>query len=803
MGASYCWNLPMLRRITRAAIGQPALSLPSHGRIHALPSISRRRRTRSSPPKKNVPRLLHSPAMMQSPPAAASMPSPVSQQPMGSPTLKSRKKRSPYVAIACGERPCKRCRDSDIMCVYGRATRFQSTEETSKSSKSKRDSQSSNEAHKPSRERDSFRVKKPLSAAPPPPHIQNSAESSAQTRHGSSDYYLRLAEKRLGDLSPGPGRSLFGSGRQQQLMIGSHIMQQLIDHRKTTAGAALGTFAPLDKELWIRIIDIYEEEVALQYPFLDLETLRHRIRASAPPSETNPVPDDQGGIEDIMSLVLSVASSIVDPGTLPVANSFVEGLFSRAMLRTQLGAVNKTDLSIIILASIFFFLNDKEMLAWRAIGNVLRSLHEIIAQKTEDAPNSTTLDQLKDVGEKFYWSVYTLDRRWGFGTGLPFSVHDSDIHRQPHFKDDSLSSTYLRQMIEYSIISADVRRSILQPSSSPTATVTALAATRNLLDFQVTQFSKNIPRRLQFRGLQDKFDPAREKRGEYRLRLVLYLRCNQMRIVIHRKSAMSLGGSGGGPFDTSTTNVLAETSQDTIRVLIALARETDIYHAQQRTFNHFLETALASLLLLLCYAEAEYRVGYLPDVLAAMELVQHLSVHSPVTRALKQKLHRVQHMIKSFRVSNHTSAQHSPRANSAAPEHHHPFTTDVVGTPPTTLPMPLAPVLNDQQTVFPPAAALAEMAMGGGADAGPFTPGVQTNNFQISQMNTPQPYDDGSFTGGGGVPGSMHSQQSASDSTSMMDLVASHDLSDLPNDFFTSQFTDLSDILKDYDNFRF
>ncbi|KAM3529687.1 hypothetical protein MY4038_005275 [Beauveria bassiana] len=746
---------------------------------------------------------------MRSQSPVAQMPSPVSQ-PLGSPPSKSRKKRSPYVAIACGERPCKRCRDSDIMCVYGRATRFQTTDETSKPN---RDSQVTNEPQKP-RERDSFRVKKP---PPAPPRSQNSAEASAQTRHGSSDYYLRLAEKRLGDLSPGPGRSLFGSGRQQQLMIGSHIMQQLIDHRKT--GAAPGAFAPLDKELWIRIIDIYEEEVALQYPFLDLEVLRHRIRASTPPSETNPAPPDQAAIEDIMSLVLSVASSIVDPGTLPVANSFVESLFSAAMLRTQLGAVNKSDLSIIILASIFFFLNDKEMLAWRAIGNVLRSLHEIIAQKIEDAPNLTTLDQFKDVGEKYYWTVYTLDRRWGFGTGLPFSVHDSDIHRQPHFKDDSLSSTYLRQMIEYSIISAEVRRSILQPSISPSATVTALAATRNLLDFQVTQFQKNIPKRLQFLGLQDKFDPAREKRGEYRLRLVLYLRCNQMRIVIHRKSAMSQTGGG---FDTSTTNVLAETSQDTIRILIALARETDIYHAQQRTFNHFLETALASLLLLLCYAEAEYRVGYLPDVLAAMELVQNLSVHSPVTRALKQKLHRVQHMIKSFRVSSHTSAQQSPRSGSVAPAaaaaggdqfgdvrhgSHPPVGTP---TPNSHMPISLPPVINDQQpAVFPPAAALAEIAMGGGGSGGggggdgPFTPGVQQPSFQInSQINTPQPYDD-SFGGGGGGAGSMHSQQSASDSTSMMDLVSSHDLSDLPNDFFASQFTDLGDILKDYDNFRF
>lgn len=196
------------------------------------------------------------------------------------------------------------------------------------------------------RDRDSFRVKK-TPAVPARTHISN-ADANAQTRHGSSDYYLRLAEKRLGDLSPGPGRSLFGSGRQQQLMIGSHIMQQLIDHRGT--GSPARNFAPLDKELWIRIVDIYEEEVALQYPFLDLENLRLRVRTAGTQSDNAPIPEDQAGVEDIMALVLSVASSIVDPGTLRVANTFVEGLFSAAMVRTQLGAVNKTDLSIIILA---------------------------------------------------------------------------------------------------------------------------------------------------------------------------------------------------------------------------------------------------------------------------------------------------------------------------------------------------------------------------------------------------------------------------------------------------------------------
>ena len=28
---------------------------------------------------------------------------------------------------------------------------------------------------------------------------------------------------------------------------------------------------------------------------------------------------------------------------------------------------------------------------------------------------------------KLFWSVYVLDRRWSFGTGIPFALQDADI----------------------------------------------------------------------------------------------------------------------------------------------------------------------------------------------------------------------------------------------------------------------------------------------------------------------------------------------------------------------------------------
>lgn len=28
---------------------------------------------------------------------------------------------------------------------------------------------------------------------------------------------------------------------------------------------------------------------------------------------------------------------------------------------------------------------------------------------------------------KIFWTIYVLDRRWSFGTGMPFAIQDADI----------------------------------------------------------------------------------------------------------------------------------------------------------------------------------------------------------------------------------------------------------------------------------------------------------------------------------------------------------------------------------------
>ena len=362
-------------------------------------------------------------------------------------------------------------------------------------------------------------------------------------------------------------------------------------------------------------------------------------------------------------------------------------------------------------------------------------------------------------------------------------------------------------MVDYSIISAEIRRAILQPSLCPATAVTALASTRSLLDFQVIQWQKNLPRRLQFRGVHDKFDPSQENRGEYRLRLMLYLRTNQMRIVIHRKSAMS---AGVGSFDTSTTNILAEISQDSIRVLIGLARDTDIYHAQHRTFNHFLETALTSLLLLMCYAESEYSSQYLPDALAAMDLVQQLSLYSPITRALEQKLQGVQEIVKSMKGSaqgpvpvSHGSSEALPfaRLHDGSTDQDSPYVPH--NGPPTVQSSSSSSGVPSHPSIREAPSLNNELGIRNFTVNGRTTlPNTPAPNMG-QQYSTSIPQDTQSLQANQGAYASTMPPQRTSEPNVATDFLSIQDLGDLPSDFFTTQFPDLGDILKDYDNFRF
>lgn len=338
-------------------------------------------------------------------------------------------------------------------------------------------------------------------------------------------------------------------------------------------------------------------------------------------------------------------------------------------------------------------MTDREPLAWRNIGGVVRMLQELGYHNFTDLQHRYKSRGSRETAKKVLWSAYMLDRRWSFGTGLPFAIHDSDIdydvdfmvshnfriysrnsfRTKPEtliyelFQDKSLSSAYMKAMVTYCRIAAEVRDSALGMPSPNHAKDSA----RDLLDFKIGGWRHNLPSCLQFHSDMD-FDPLQGTRGQYRLRLLLYLRANQMRIVIHRKSSLRVGNDA---IDTSSINAMVEVAQDTIRVLAKLSQGSNIYHAQQKTFNHFLESALSALLLVTCRSRVLGERACAAEVQLALEVIERLSTSSSITKKLAEKLRcftaTVQELPQSQSVGSGAESKRPPTGGDVASIHPH------------------------------------------------------------------------------------------------------------------------------------
>ncbi|KAL6852102.1 hypothetical protein J3F83DRAFT_756952 [Trichoderma novae-zelandiae] len=595
----------------------------------------------------------------------------------------SRKRRHSYTRVACdecqrrktkcsGERPCKACRESNHACLYDRTTRFRTRNRVVNPTESQTCS-----TNPVSQEAASSTEPRP--GQPPPVATENATPSAPPSKANgllSSDYYLQLAEKLLTAARPPSTQKAKPQNPYDGVPV-TYLLEQLLLHRASkTRGNVL---AFIDNDRWISIISFYEEEIGVQYPFLNLEELKRQItevnprnakddhhQSSQSPSSTQV---SRSQVENIAIHILAIISIFADARAIGIANIWVEETYAATVAKTQLhDTINAADLCLLILAAIFFFHSDREVLAWRAIGNVLRLLQENSSRNSGDLSLHEG-SQIAASGEKVYWCVYTLDRRWSFGTDLPFAVHDTEIDRHPMLENDSPSTSYVMSMVSYCRISSDVRKWLLEPISG-----SASDLTRDFLDFRVVQWKRNLPANLQY-DASKKYEPTRADRGEYRIRLLLYLRANQMRIIIHRTSANRLASNN---LDSSTANVLAEVSHDTIRTLVRLADETDIYHAQHKTYNHFLESALSSMLLVLgSINDDANRASCLQDAFDAVELIQRLSLTSPVSQRLLERLRNIHEAMDSFRAQgSRATSQMSSSLDGTTSIPQNPFSPD-------------------------------------------------------------------------------------------------------------------------------
>lgn len=273
------------------------------------------------------------------------------------------------------------------------------------------------------------------------------------------------------------------------------------------------------------------------------------------------------------------------------------------------------------------FHRDNEGTSWRIIGLTARLCIELGLHRSE------TYEAMQDESERtetilLFWSIYSLDRRWSFGTGMPFALQDADI--DPNLPKPEDRSPYLTAMIQYSAIGSKVWRTVAAGSTQINQ------EEMNYLDYQVIQWHRQIPAHLRFEHpsqagrLSTPISPAPSRAG-HRLRILLYLRANQMRILIYR-SVLHSAISTLQHREQAQTAV--DVSKDTIRVLTHINQTSDLYRTQQVLFNAFLMSALAVLFLSVSHAPAIFAENVREEFYMALDLVRGFSKGSWIGKRL-------------------------------------------------------------------------------------------------------------------------------------------------------------------------
>ncbi|KAL5116523.1 hypothetical protein ACEQ8H_005519 [Pleosporales sp. CAS-2024a] len=583
-----------------------------------------------------------------------------------------RAKRNRYISIACneckrrkikcnGQTPCQRCGNLNLECQYAPncCNNFKESDEFKHMS-----------AHLAALQQQVDDLYNNLSSLRTHVDVQSYGTGSVGTPFNGADFQHTpmlppSARPRTTSLSKfprfhGPTSSAFNLGvaRSSLKTMGitaqddaedESVMASDATPRASSPTAAVQTPRHLhaDKDpIWniskheaLRLVHVWHEEQGVMYPILEIDkVLRYTemlftfveaaarsglMQGALPGSDA--IMDEQ---TSVLKLILAITLVQEGRGKDPLGEKLFQNVH-KVVERTLSEPVSLHSINLLALTAMYHFTKDDEALAWRVVGLAARHCLELGLHRRETYPTLFLDPDEQAAAIRTFWCIYVLDRRWSFGTGMPFALQDADI--DPNLPKPDVSShevtPYLNCMIPYSIIGSKVWKSVADVASQEKINKEDMS----FLDFQVLNWHRSIPESLKFIHPESgrQLDPP--VRAVHRLQVVLYLRANQMRILIYRPV-----------LHTATTimenlefaHVVVKVAKDTIRILTYLNQTSDIYKCQQTMFNYFLISALAVLFLAVAHAPAEFSQPSRDEFYMALELVRGLSSNSYVSKRL-------------------------------------------------------------------------------------------------------------------------------------------------------------------------
>lgn len=198
------------------------------------------------------------------------------------------------------------------------------------------------------------------------------------------------------------------------------------------------------------------------------------------------------------------------------------------------------------------------------------------------------------------------------------------------------------------------------------------------LDYQIIQWYQKIPDSLRYYHPFSSDDAQSMKqqspaaaaanqiggRAMYRLRLLLYLRKNQMRIMVHRPVLAAINAKSTASSLTLAQSIV-DVAKDTVRVLSHLNNTSDIYKTAQMCFNYFLLSAIGVLFLVVTRFAPTFSDSCRKEFCMAIDLVRELSVDSYTSKRLWQNLQALKEEAPTSRLNASADRHSSALGNDA------------------------------------------------------------------------------------------------------------------------------------------
>lgn len=237
---------------------------------------------------------------------------------------------------------------------------------------------------------------------------------------------------------------------------------------------------------------------------------------------------------------------------------------------------------------------------------------------------------------RLFWCIYVLDRRWSFGTGLPFAMQDSDM--DTNLPEPGAATPYISCMISYARLSTKIWNLVMGWRTRSRAATSDYCS---YLDFQVKLWADSIPPELRF-DYSHPYPRSDQNDNRMMLQVFVALHANHLRTMVYRQNLLS---SDSIEADIPGATIAVDTAKNTVQMLKFFSQVSDMYFQRPEPFNYFLISALAALFLAVLHAPARFSQACRPEFYTAVDLVKRSSTRARTSRRL-QKIIRSLNSIK-------------------------------------------------------------------------------------------------------------------------------------------------------------